>query len=534
MTFIDDFSRRIFIYFLKAKSEALQMFKVYKQHVEKQTGRKVKILRSDNGREYVNNEFDQFLRVEGISRQLTVPHTPQQNGVAERANRTLVEMARSMMVYSQVNQSLWAEAINTAVYIRNRCPTRKLGDKTPYEVWFGRKPNIQHLRTFGSFAVALNKGNKGNKFKAKGENYIMVGYSNEAKAYRLYDKANNRVVERRDVIFQENDFTGNNVDETLPRPTEDYLSFDIINSNQHDVDSLQKEISTNTNMNVDVIESDGDDEEFLGFETAAVSDEPTQANNQKENETSSPIDGPNARKRGRPRKQKLNTITNYHVPNTVDEAMSSDNHKNWYEAMRTEMSSLEKNGTWSLVDLPVGAKAIETKWVFALKRDAKGNIERYKARLVAKGCSQRFGIDYTDTFSPVARYATIRLVISLAVQWRMHLHHIDVNSAYLNSDIQHDIYIRQPKEFVDLKNPGQVLKLHKAIYGLKQSGKEWNDNLDSFLHQIGFVQSVNEPCLYKSTIRGELVLITVYVDDLLIACRDKEIIVTVKKLLQLH
>ena len=141
--------------------------------------------------------------------------------MAERANRTLVEMVRSIIVYSRVNQSLWAEAINTAVYIRDRCPTGKLGAKTPYEVWFGKKPNIQHLRTFGSFAVAFNKGNKINKFKAKGESYIMFGYSNEAKtkAYRLNDEANNKVLESPDVIFQENDITGNNVDETLPRPT---------------------------------------------------------------------------------------------------------------------------------------------------------------------------------------------------------------------------------------------------------------------------------------------------------------------------
>lgn len=531
VTFIDDFSRRIFVYFLKAKSEVLRTFKTFKQHVEKQTGRKIKVLRSDNGREYVNKEFDNFLESEGISRQLTVPHTPQQNGIAERANRTLVEMARSMMIHSGVQQSLWAEAVNTAAYLRNRCPTKILENKTPYEVWFNRKPNIQHLRTFGSYAVALNKNKSGGKFEAKGEKYIMVGYSQVAKAYRLYNKSNRSVVERRDVLFDENNFE-NSIDEQAEPKAEDYLTI-IVGNNQQE--GLNNHVSKRRSTSIETSEDKSDDnsEDFLGFESASEYGEEIEADKQKES-TKTSSGRPKiikTGKRGRPRKEKLSSMINENIPNTVEEAMSGVNRKNWYNAMKAEMTSLINNKTWSLADLPPGANVIDSKWVYALKRDENGNIDRFKARLVAKGCSQRLGIDYSETFSPVARYSTIRLVMSLAVQWKMHLHQIDVSSAYLNSDIQHEIYIRQPPEFVDKKNPNKVLKLHKAIYGLKQSGKEWNAKLDHILKHIGFEPCANEPCLYKATFDNELVLVTVYVDDLMIASKSKDQVLTVKRLL---
>lgn len=259
VTFIDDFSRRIFVYIIKAKSDVLDTFKMFQKHVEKQTGRKIKTLRSDNGREYVNKEFDEALRNEGIGRQLTVPYTPQQNGIAERANRTLVEMARSMMVHSGVQQNLWAEAINTAAYLRNRCPTKILNDRTPYEIWFGRKPNIQHLRTFGTYAVALNKAGTG-KFEAKGKGYIMVGYSQVAKAYRLYDKDNHSIIERRDVLFEEDAINN----DRLVAPSE-YVMIDVEGN-----EPKQSDYADTTRPIVDDVPSDEDD--FEGFESAQEDD----------------------------------------------------------------------------------------------------------------------------------------------------------------------------------------------------------------------------------------------------------------------
>lgn len=169
---------------------------------ESQLGRKIKAIRSDNGREFVNKCFLSLLQEHGIVRQLTVPYSPQQNGVAERANRNLVEMARSLLIHSGMPESLCAEAVMTACCIRNRSPTASLVRITPYEALSDKKPNVSHMRIFGSLTVGLDKGHRG-KFKAKGKEYRFVGYSLESKGYRLYDQVTQQVVVKRDVLFYE-------------------------------------------------------------------------------------------------------------------------------------------------------------------------------------------------------------------------------------------------------------------------------------------------------------------------------------------
>uniref|UniRef100_A0A0K8UZ07 Retrovirus-related Pol polyprotein from transposon TNT 1-94 n=1 Tax=Bactrocera latifrons TaxID=174628 RepID=A0A0K8UZ07_BACLA len=196
----------IFVYCIKQKSEVFEKFKTFKNLVENQTKKKIKKLRSDNGTEYTNNKFSEFLNECGIKRQLTVPYTPQQNGVAERVNRTIVEMARSLLVHAELEEELWGEAVHTAVYIRNRAPTKLLKNSTPYEVWYNKKPSVKHLRVFGARAFSLDKTHHC-KFSAKGKEYVFVGYSEVAKAYRLYDRETRRLIIRRDVKFIENNDT---------------------------------------------------------------------------------------------------------------------------------------------------------------------------------------------------------------------------------------------------------------------------------------------------------------------------------------
>lgn len=203
VTFIDNKSRFIEIKPLKKKSDVLEAFKEYKARVEKTTGHCIKKLRIDNAKEYLSKEFNDFLKKEGIARQLTVEYTPQQNDVAERANRTLVEMARCMLLQANAPFTLWAEAINASAHIRNRCLTRILNDVT-YEEWTGEKPYVGYMRKFGSKVIALKKTHRDNKFSPKGEEYILVGYSQESKAYRLWIRGTKTVVKRKDVQFIEN------------------------------------------------------------------------------------------------------------------------------------------------------------------------------------------------------------------------------------------------------------------------------------------------------------------------------------------
>lgn len=204
ITFIDDCTRYTETTMLRNRSDALEAFKNYKQKAEKQTGQLIRKLRTDNGKEYLSNAFKNFLKDEGITHQLSVEYTPQQNGVAERKNRTLVEMARCIMLQGNLPQSLWAEAINAATYLRNRCATKTLDGKTPFEAWSKCKPYVGFFRVIGSKAIVLNKAQRRGKFQPKGDEYVLVGYSEESKAYRLWKPGTKTVIKARDIRFLEN------------------------------------------------------------------------------------------------------------------------------------------------------------------------------------------------------------------------------------------------------------------------------------------------------------------------------------------
>jgi transposase InsO family protein len=204
LTFIDDFSRRTWVYFLKLKSEVFDKFLAYKALVEKQSGHQIQKLRTDNGGEYVNNNFTSYCTTQGIQMQHTVPYTPQQNGVVERKNRTLKEMANCMIQSKGLSLKYWAEAINCANYIVNRTPTKALKNITPEEAWTKIKPDVSHFRVFGSIAWAHIPDEKRKALQPKSEKCIFVGYSEDVKGYRLLQPHCNEIILRRDVKFDEN------------------------------------------------------------------------------------------------------------------------------------------------------------------------------------------------------------------------------------------------------------------------------------------------------------------------------------------
>jgi len=188
---------------LKEKSEVFENFKKFKAHVEKESGLVIKAMRSDRGGEFTSNEFQKYCEDNGIRRQLTVPRTPQQNGVAERKNRTILEMAMSMLKSKRLPKELWAEAVACAVYLSNRSPTRSVLGKTPQEAWSGRKPGISHLRVFGSIAHAHVPDEKRSKLDDKSEKYIFIGYNTNSKGYKLYNPDTGKTIISRNVIFDE-------------------------------------------------------------------------------------------------------------------------------------------------------------------------------------------------------------------------------------------------------------------------------------------------------------------------------------------
>ena len=183
-------------------------------------------------------------------------------------------------------------------------------------------------------------------------------------------------------------------------------------------------------------------------------------------------------------------------PTSVEEALSGQEAAKWKEAMQREMESIASNNVWTLVESPKDRKPISSKWVFKRKIGPDGSVCSYKARLVAQGFSQKIGIDYDETFSPVVRFESIRTLLAIAAQHGLHVHQMDVSSAFLNGDLSEELYMKQPEGCIENGNAKLVCKLSKSIYGLKQAPKCWNSSLDSCLKELKFQQSNSDPCLY--------------------------------------
>ena len=213
-------------------------------------------------------------------------------------------------------------------------------------------------------------------------------------------------------------------------------------------------------------------------------------------------------------------------PASVDEALGE---KVWKKAMETELQSIKDSETWHLSDLPRGHKAIGLKWVFKVKRDDAGEVVKHKARLVAKGYAQKQGVDYDEVFAPVARIETVRILFALAAQGDWEVHHMDVKSAFLNGDLQEEVYVHLPPGFTEAAQAGKVLGLKKALYGLKQAPRAWNAKLDQELNALGFHRSTVEHAVYKRGTGSSLLLVGVYVDDLIICGPDKQKIAEFKE-----
>ncbi|KAK4388273.1 Retrovirus-related Pol polyprotein from transposon TNT 1-94 [Sesamum angolense] len=216
-------------------------------------------------------------------------------------------------------------------------------------------------------------------------------------------------------------------------------------------------------------------------------------------------------------------------PTTYEEAVTSPNANEWIIAMKEEMSSMAKNNVWELVDLPTGRKTIGNKWVLKVKRKADGSIDKFKARLVAKAYTQKEGIDYEETFSPVVRFASVRLILAIVAHLDLELFQMDVKTAFLNGELDEEIYMDQPEGFQEMGLKRKVCRLKRSIYGLKQSSRQWYYRFHRAITSIGFTMIEEDHCVYvKRSVKNFLIL-SLYVDDILLAGNNMEMIVATQK-----
>lgn len=522
LSFIDDYSRKGWVYLLKEKSQALESFKQFKRKVETETGKVVKALRTDRGGEYLSDDFKRFCLKHGIKRQLTTSFSPQQNGVAERKNRTVINMVVSMINAKNMPKKFWGEATMWSFYVLNRCPTKALPDMTPEEAWNGIKPTVHHLRIWGCLAHVHIPKQKRTKLDDKSFVCILTGMSEESKAYRLIDPQTLKVVVSKDVIFEENkSWVWNQVE------------------NEQD----EKEITWG---DYDFAE---DDYEFVNEHGAnEEDDDPATPDHSTPELTSShttPESSPNSSVVGEGRQQRTRRRPTYlndyftgdelesnsdedalHITDLVcqdpvhyEDAVKDDR---WKKAMDLEIQAIEKNQTWRLVDLPQGAKCIGVKWVFKTKLNERGEVVKHKARLVVRGYAQEYGVDYVEVYAPVARMDTIRLIIALAAQRGWTIHQMDVKSAFLHGVLEEDVYVQQPQGYLVKNHEQKVYKLQKALYGLKQAPRAWFSRIEAYFIKEGFTKSSSEHTLFlKIAPDNRMLFVNIYVDDLLYTGNDE-------------
>ncbi|KAG8502990.1 hypothetical protein CXB51_000989 [Gossypium anomalum] len=408
LTFIDDFSRKVWAFFLKQKSDVFFAFKCWKIMIEKQTGKQIKYLRTDNGLEFCSDEYNRLCKSEGIMRHLTVRHTPQQNGVAEQMNRTIMEKVRYMLSNANLSKLFWAKAASTACFLINRSPPVAIEKKTPQEVKYQINTELT--------PQAITK------------------IENRVASSPQYPISKNRT--RREI-----------------KPPKKYAEADLV------------AYALNVAEDIDV--------------------------NQE--------------------------------PSNYSEAVSCEESEKWMFAMQEELESLHKNRTWDLVKLPKGKKVVRCKWVFKKKERTPGVEEpRYKARLVAKGYSQIQGVDFTDVFSPVVKHSSIRALLGIVAMHDLELEQLDVKTVFLHEELEEDIYMQQPESFIVSEKEDYVCLLRKSLYCLKQSPRQWYKKFDSFMTSHDFKRSSLDSCVYfKKNNDGFFVYLLLYVDDMLIAAKDK-------------
>ncbi|KAJ9536171.1 hypothetical protein OSB04_un000651 [Centaurea solstitialis] len=590
LVMVDEYSRYTWLEFLRMKFEAPELIIKFIKRIQVLLQLPVRKIRSDNGTEFKNATLDAYLTSVGISHNFSGAYTLQQNGVVERRNPTLVEAARTMLAYSGLPLTFWAEAVSTACFTQNRTIITKRFKKTPYHIINCRVPNVKFFHVFGCRCYILNNRDNLGKFEKKADERYFLGYSLTSKTFRVYNKRTQMVMETVYVTFDEtvsmtseHSSSGLEIHHQASTMTSDSISvpnsselnllfmdafLDICADNEdliltrnprvdiHDVpepssvnDSGPSEnIGSNSNSNqalpvpsVEQSELTPDDHS----EIPAIIDENDSQNNlddlailpaQMKWTRAHPLhnvigdvnDGVKTRSASANYclyKSFLSVIE----PKNVSQALEDSD---WLLAMQEELLQFKRNKVYRLVPRPQDKSIIKTKWIFRNKKDESGLIVRNKARLVAKGYSQQEGIDYDETFAPVARIEAIRIFLAYAAHKNIKVFQMDVKSAFLNGVLHEEVYIEQPEGFVDPDFPDHVCILDKALYGLKQAPRAWYETLTNHLLSKGFKRGTIDTTLFLKKEGDDLLLVQIYVDDIIFGSTNPELCTKFSKIME--
>ncbi|GKC86000.1 retrovirus-related pol polyprotein from transposon TNT 1-94 [Tanacetum coccineum] len=536
---INDFSRFTWVFVLATKDEISGILKSFITGIENLVDHKVKVIRCDNGSEFKNREMNQFYEMKGILRQFSVARTLQQNRVAERRNRTLIEAARTMLADST----------------------------TLYELFHGRTPTFSFMRPFRCPITILNIIDHLGKFDGKAYEGFFVGYSLNCKAFRVFNSRTRIVEENLHIRFSES--TTNAVGsgpgwlfdiDALTRTMNYEPIFAGTQSNcfegtkeSDNAGQARKEIEPEDNVNstnnvnaagINEINAVGGktsielpfDPNMPALEDVNIfdllrddEDDGAEAdmNNLDTTIQVSPIPTTRIHK-DHPLDQVIGDLQS--ATQTRQMSKKLEEH-GFIEAMQEEFLQFKLRKFWTLVDLPNGKRAIGTKWVFRNKKDEREIMIRNKARLVVQGYTQEERIDYDEVFSRVARIEAIRLFLAYASFKDFVVYQMDVKSAFLYGKIEEEVYVCQPLGFKDLDFLDRVYKVERALYGLHQAPRAWYETLSTYLLDNGVQRGKIDKTLFIKRQKGDILLVQVYVDDIIFGSIKKELCNAFEKLM---
>lgn len=567
LSVIDACTKACKVYLLPSKDATSGYAKEAISWFEQRAGGKVKAIRTDNGSEFVEREFCTWLRERGVVHELSAPYEPQQNGMVERLNKTLMEGTRALLIGSELPNTLWGEAMRTVAFVRNLRPAKGTNGKSPAELLTGKVFDLNFLKMWGCKAlVHVPEDKRTGKLAPRAIEGIFIGYENSA-TYRFL--VNGKLVLSSTAQFFEEEKgkmpTESQIDLVIPdllvepgvkgnlsgqtdpiadiEPTSP--SIDGGTTYAQTTDMVNHDTEEDAPLNeVDQVGGNVDREQMTDIcegESQAMESQlgDNQKNQMVELDSTHVVESAGV---------EMNQTYNLRERETIDykrmamglkvgiaiedlpdefsgytEAMERPDAKLWKLAIEEELRSLCENETWALSSLPNGRKALQSKWVFKVKRDGNGNVDRYKARLVIKGFQQRKGVDYSEVFSPVVSKSAMRVILTVAAVQDLEIEQLDVKTAFLNASIEEEMYMAVPEGVVE--TPGKVLRLKKSLYGLKQAPRMWNKLLTGVLTEdIGCeCISVDESVLTCKR-NNSVCYICVYVDDIILATSDQQLL----------
>nr|GEU93460.1 Gag-Pol polyprotein [Tanacetum cinerariifolium] len=484
LVIVDDYSRFTWVKFLRSKDETPEVVIKVITQIQVGLNKIVRYVRTDNGTEFVNHTMTEYYERIGIFHQKTVLRTPQQNGVVKRRNRTLVKAARTMLIFSKAPMFLWAEAVATACYTQNRSLIHTRHHKTPYEMVHNKKPDLTFFRVFGALWYPTNDNEDLGKHQTTADTGIFIGYAPSRKGpctqsgfYNSLCTPTNKELE---ILFQLI------INEYLEPPRAERPDF-LAHAVHVSASSAGTPLSTTIDQDAPSphISPSSSTLQFHSLPPGVVAEPHFM-----EDHNISPVHN--------------NPFVNVFASKPHSEASSSG-----------DISSTESSYNFK-------SAIIKDCWFQAMQDEIHefDRLQKNKARLVAKGYRQEEGIDFEESFAPVARIEAIRIFIANAASRNMTVYQMDVKTAFLNGDLNEEVYVCQPEGFVDPDHPTHVYHLKKALYGLKQAPQAWYDTLSRFLLDNNFSKGAVDPTLLTSKTSKHILLVQIYVDDIIFASTD--------------